>query len=73
MIKQNDLCEFTGHIIDMFEDFLTERNVWWENKERHEDDETAETAALFYGTEYGDLQQRIEEMLFMWNLIEQGD
>ena len=66
MVKKHDLMEFVGQIIDIFEDFLEEYKVTLPNPERNED----EFAAIIYGSDYGDLSNRIEETLQNWELIE---
>lgn len=44
-IKAEDLPEFAGQIIDIFEDFLEEKGVLIDNPERDED---ADNAAILY-------------------------
>ena len=63
-IDRNELAEFTGQIIDIFEDFLEEKNVQIENPEREHD-----LDGLIYGTDYGDIQTRIEELLENWDIV----
>lgn len=46
-------------IIEIFEDYLEEKGIVIDNPERKED----ENAALIYGTEYGDLEDKINEVL----------
>ena len=69
MISKYELPEFVGQLIDIFEDFLEERNVVLENSEREED----EDAAIIYGTDYGELQSAIEFMLDAWHLVKNFD
>lgn len=63
-VSANDKAEFIGQIIDIFEDFLDEKKVILDNDEKEED----EDAANIYGTDYGYLQQQLEELLRNWNL-----
>ena len=46
-------------IIDIFEDFLEEKEVNIDNPEKEEDD----YAAIIYGTDYGYLEDRIQDVL----------
>lgn len=46
-------------ILELFEDYLEEKNVVIDNPEREGDD----GAALIYGTEYGYLEDKINEIL----------
>ena len=59
-----DKLEFLCAIIDIFEDFLEEKKVWWENDEREDD-----SSALFYGTEYGNLELQLAELMKSWNIL----
>ena len=63
--------EFIGQIIDIFEDFLEERDIDIPNEEKAESDEPA----IIYGTDYGDLQSELEGMLLAWGVLEleEGD
>ena len=63
-IKEADKAEFIGQILDLFEDFLTEKGVEIPNPEREEDAE--EDAAILYGSDYGDLAEGIREILQNW-------
>lgn len=66
MLKQTDLPEFTGQIIDVFEDFLEARGVELDNNERDENDDFA---AIIYGSDYDDLRESIVKILNGWGLI----
>ena len=66
MIKKHERMEFIGQIIDIFEDFLEVHKVTLPNPDRSKD----EFAAIIYGTDYGDLRDRIDETLQNWELIE---
>lgn len=67
MIKRDDVPEFVGQIIDIFEDFLEERNVNLQNDEREQSDADA---AIIYGTDYGQLQEELEAVMCSWGVIE---
>ena len=65
-VHTNDSPEFLGQIIDIFEDFLDDRNVRLDNPEKtYSDDDIA----IIYGTDYGDLQNRLGEMMTHWGII----
>lgn len=73
-IKDGDLAEFVGQIIDTFEDFLADRGIELENDERDEarcemtEEELEECElAIIYGTDYGELQTGIETILNNWS------
>ena len=68
-IDTNDLPEFIGQIIDIFEDFLDEKGVILENEERDCDpDLDPEFAANIYGSDYDQLQDEIRRTLEHWNI-----
>lgn len=46
-------------ILEIFENYLEEKGIVTDNPEREED----ENAALIYGTEYGDLECAINEVI----------
>ena len=50
----------TQIIIDIFEDFLEEKGINIDNPEREGDEDNA---AIIYGTDYGYLEVRIQEVL----------
>lgn len=66
-INKNDKEEFIGQIIDLFEDFLDEKNVKISNPEAVEDGE--ENAAIIYGNDYDTLHDQIQDVLENWNII----
>ena len=65
MIKASDCAEFIGQIIDLFEDFLEEKGIVIPNPEKDDD----EDPAIIYGSDYGVLQDGIEEALKNWRLL----
>lgn len=65
-VKNDDRMEFLGSIIDIFEDFLENKNINIENPEK--DDE--EDAAIIYGSDYDELQGKLENMMRNWEIIE---
>lgn len=65
--------EFIGQIIDVFEDFLTDRNIVLNNPEIQwaiEDGEDPEELAVIYGTDYGELQTALENLLRAWEIVQ---
>lgn len=66
-INKNNKEEFIGQIIDLFEDFLDEKNVKISNSEAIENGE--ENVAIIYGGDYDALHDRIQGVLENWNII----
>lgn len=65
-LTQADKEEMCGQFIDLFEDFLEERNVCFgDPKEK----DTSEKDAVITGDDYDELKQNIESLLVNWNLI----
>lgn len=64
IITENDtrqLLETECSIIEAFEDFLERRGIIIENPEKDED---PEGASNIYGSDYGELQDNIEAILY---------
>ena len=68
-ISENDRAEFIGQIIDIFEDFLGEKGITIPNSEKNETDD--ENTAIIYGSDYGYCQDRLEEMMRNWKILEE--
>lgn len=66
-ISSNDKAEFVGQIIDIFEDFLDERGIILDNPERDDSDSIPEETANIYGSDYGELQDALEEIIGKWS------
>lgn len=66
-INKNNKEEFIGQIIDLFEDFLDEKNVKISNPEAVEDGE--ENATIIYGGDYDTLHDQIQGVLENWDII----
>lgn len=64
-LNNNNLAEFVGQIIEVFEDLLEEKGIDIPNEEKEE----SEDPAIIYGTDYGELQSGIEEILQHWGVI----
>lgn len=70
-VKKNDVPEFLGQIIDIFEDFLTNRGIVLENDERDFDEDLdEEESANIYGDDYDELHDNLENMMCNWGIIE---
>lgn len=73
-VKSENVPELVGQIIDTFEDFLVEKGITIENPEKQEavnDGEDPDSICVLYGTDYGNLQSAVEDILREWNLIEE--
>ena len=72
MVSKNNVPEFLGQIIDIFEDFLAERGVMLQNEERLSamEQDNQDTVAIIYGSDYGSLQDDLTCMLASWDVIE---
>lgn len=68
-VKKADVPELLGQIIDAFEDFLEEKGIDIPNDEKTDRDDP-ESAAIIYGTDYGQLQMSLEELMLGWGIIE---
>ena len=72
-LKSRDVPEFVGQIIDIFEDFLDERNISLDNPERDDLNVDPDGAATIYGSDYGELCSAIEDTLILWGLVGGGE
>ena len=59
-MSNSDRLETIGTFIDIFEDFLEEKGIDIPNDEK---DQSPDTAAIIYGTDYGVLSDQIESLL----------
>ena len=60
----DDPEELVGNIIDVFEDFLTEKKVRVDNS-----DEDPENSAIIYGSDYDGLRDEIMNTLIGWKIL----
>ena len=67
-ITREDLGEFVGQMIDIFEDFLEARGIDLANDEKNEGGE--DSIAIIYGSDYDELAVAIEATLASWGLAE---
>lgn len=59
--RMETICDF----IECFEDFLDERGIVIPNDEKEETPD----ASNIYGTDYGDLSDRIEKLLIRYGVL----
>ena len=72
MITPEKQPEFIGQIIDIFEDFLTEKGVTLNNPEIQEaidEGEDPKDLAIIFGSDYGSLQDSLTAMLTEWHVL----
>lgn len=72
MITPENQPEFIGQIIDIFEDFLTEKGVTLNNPEIQEaidEGENPEDLAIISGSDYSSLQDSLTAMLTEWHVL----
>lgn len=68
MVNVNDKPEFLGQIIDVFEDFLTEKNVVPFNREPQEDNDP-DNPVYIYGEDYYEIEDALTEIMKNWKVI----
>ena len=66
VVSDGDRPEFIGQIIDIFEDFLESKGIDIENPEKAED---PDSEAIIYGTDYCELESRLEKTLINWGIL----
>lgn len=72
MITPENQPEFIGQIIDIFEDFLTEKGVTLNNPEIQEaidEGEDPKDLAIISGSDYSSLQDALTAMLTEWHVL----
>ena len=73
-LRTDEVAQFTGEIIEIFEDFLERKQIVIVNDEKDEaitDGEDPACIGNIYGTDYGELQSDIEETLLRWRLVKE--
>lgn len=60
ILSDYDKSEFIGQIIDIFEDFLEEKNVQIKNDDR------TDGGAIIFGQDYDELRCKVQETLANW-------
>lgn len=68
MVNVNDKAEFLGQIIDVFEDFLTEKDAVPFNNEQQEDN-GPDNLVYFYGNDYDTIEDKLSEIMRRWNVF----
>lgn len=68
VVSENEKPELIGQIIDLFEDFLADKNIQIENQEKDDPNVEEDTVAIIYGSDYGILQDGLEDILHNWNI-----
>lgn len=72
MITPENQPEFIGQLIDIFEDFLTEKGVTLNNPEIQEaidEGEDPQSLAIIFGSDYSSLQDSLTAMLTEWHVL----
>lgn len=68
--RLNIIAELKGQIIDIFEDFLTEKGIEIPNPEKEEDENLEpDEAAIIYGSDYDWLGDKIEQIIAGWDIM----
>lgn len=75
-ISRDELRDFIGQILDVFEDYLEDKGVEILNEDRNDAiaaGEDPEGLCILYGTDYGNLESDIEEILINWKVVDLYD
>ena len=70
MLNEDNILDFIGNIIDIFEDFLTERDIVPFNDEPQEDNDPP---VYIYGADYFEIEDKIKETLKNWEMYSNAD
>lgn len=71
MIKKENRAELIGQVIDIFEDFLDEKDVIIPNNDRDKDpDYDPENPVNFYGNDYDTVKEKLEQLFRSWKVLE---
>lgn len=71
-INENNVAEFIGQIIDGIEDMLDAKGILPADLPNDERDDDPDNPAIIYGTDYGSIQEVIEELLNEHGLVSTG-
>ena len=63
-LNKSTKAEFVSQVIEIFESFLDDRNIVLDNYEKEDD----EDAANIYGSDYGELQTGLEDLIDRWGI-----
>lgn len=74
-IPDEEVPEFVGQVIDIFNDFLSEHGVDRDDLGNHEpadplDEDDHEYSVVIYGSQYDEIAGSVKSMLENWDLIE---
>mgnify|MGYP007069969551 CR=1 FL=1 len=74
-IPEGEVPEFTGQIIDIFNDFLTEHGISRYDLGNQEsvdplDESDYEYSVVIFGSQYDEIAGSVKSMLEYWDLIE---
>ena len=72
MVDVNDKAEFLGQIIDVFEDFLTEKDVVPFNDEPQEDNDS-DNPVYIYGDDYYEIEDALRVIMERWKVIDKSN
>ena len=75
-VPENERPEFLGQIVDVFEDFLAEKGIQIQNPEKQEavsDGEDLDTIAILYGTDYGNVENKVAEIMRRWGVFQDDE
>ena len=67
-VLHQERLEILSLFIEVFEDFLEERGIDIPNEEKEQDPENAST---IYGTDYGELESKLEKLLINLGYMEE--
>ena len=71
MIKKENRAELIGQVIDIFEDFLDEKDVIIPNNDRDKDpDYDPENPVNYYGNDYDTVKEKLEQLFRSWKVLE---
>lgn len=65
-LSNTERLETLGCIIELFEDFLDEKGIFIPNDEK---DQSPDSASNIYGTDYGNLSDRLEHLLIRLGMM----
>ena len=68
MVDMNDKAEFLGQIIDVFEDFLTEKDAVPFNDKPQEDNDP-DNPVYIYGDDYYKIEDALRAIMERWKVI----
>lgn len=70
-VQPDDEPEFIGRLVDIVEDFLSEKDVMIDNPERDEDD--VEDDVIIYGSDYDALADKFRHVMRAYHFLSDGE